>query len=63
MPLRKAVIAVGAGTFYQSAVNNGFTGSESDLLEAIQGTQKVTISATAPQNPEVGDIWIEVQQP
>ena len=57
MPLRKATVD-SSGNFYQTAVNNGFTGTPQDLLVLLAGTKKVTNNTTPPDNPEIGDIWV-----
>jgi hypothetical protein len=45
---------------YQSAVDNGFTGTEAQWVDYLQNTVagvRITVNATAPSSPNVGDLW------
>ena len=45
---------------YQSAVDNGFVGTEAEWvdysLKTVDGVH-ITVSSTAPSSPSVGDLW------
>jgi hypothetical protein len=61
MPLKRAIAIVISGAFYQTAVSNGFLGTEQDLLTVLKGSSKVTVSITPPENPNIDDIWVQPQ--
>lgn len=45
---------------YQSAVDNGFTGTEAQWVDYLQNTVagvRITVNASAPTSPNVGDLW------
>lgn len=45
---------------YQSAVDNGFTGTEAQWVDYLQNTVagvRITVNATAPTSPNIGDLW------
>lgn len=51
---------------YQIAVEAGFAGTQAQWLESLRGPAgpvagaKVTASTTAPTNPAVGDVWLDI---
>ena len=45
---------------YQSAVDNGFTGTEAEWTDYLENTVagvRITVNATAPTSPNIGDLW------
>jgi hypothetical protein len=44
---------------YQIAVLNGYTGTEVQWLASLKGDPGIIISATAPSNPELNNLWID----
>lgn len=54
---------------YQLAVDAGYSGTEAEWLASLKGAKgdpgpvagaKVSVSAAAPSNPAVGDVWLDI---